>query len=437
MSAFSILFVMSLFSFALHNLKILKRLSILVFGISFGLTLNHYQIPLMGFETSSSVELFEMVLFVVLGATVLSLDEHIAITQTLFLATASVLILESFTLVSFVISFEALSIISFVLVSYMKNDKEASGAIGMFISGSFATAIIMLGVAFYLLDGHSLTQKISVNVDGFGMLGLWIVLVGLFYKLTIVPMHSWALDSYAKVRPAYAGILSGIVKTVVFLATFKMFAPFIDANFAISSSILVTLALITMTLGNFLALFTKKVEQILSYSSIAHAGYMLLAFVSVKSSYAQSGLLYMAIAYIFMQTSVFLLLDKLSNGKGNLYLEDLKGLAQKDKLSALFLTIQLFSLAGIPLLAGFMGKAVLVYAVVDANFIFVALFTLLNSALSVGYYAWIVKHFYFDTKNNEEKVVTVSKPIYVSQTIFLVGTLYFGMFAFNVFGFSF
>jgi NADH-quinone oxidoreductase subunit N len=432
MSAFTLIFIFGLVSLIIHRLNLLKSLSILILAISSALVLSHYVTPLNGFVSSSGIELFEVLMFVVLGAVILSEDEAINITQILFIASASILLLESNTLLTFVISFEAVSIISSVLVSNIKNAKEAEGAVKMFISASIATAIILLGLTFYALEGHSLNSLIDTDVKTFAIAGIWIVMMGLFYKLSIVPMHTWAADSYAQVRPSHAAILSGIVKSVVVIATFKIFSPFILNNIDISMPILVTLALVTMTLGNFLALFQKNIGRILSYSSIAHAGYMLLAFVAVESTYASTALLYMAIAYIFMQSSLFLLLDKLSNGSGNISLKDLKGLVQRDRFVALIFTIELFSLAGIPLLAGFIGKAIVVYAVVDADFIWVALFTLLNSALSVGYYAWIIKHIYFDKANSNSNITAVSKLALYSQIILLLATLYFGIFAYKI-----
>ena len=433
MSAFTLIFALGLVSLIIHRMVILKSLSILVLTLSSSLVLSHCVTPLGGFVSSDAIELFEVLLFIVLGSVILSEEEPINITQTLFIGAASVLLLESATLLTFVISFEALSIISFVLVSNIKNAKQAEGAVKMFISGSIATAIILLGLTFYGLEGHSLNSSIDSNVETYAIAGIWIVMVGLFYKLTIVPMHTWAADSYAQIRPSHSAILSGVAKSVVAIATFKMFSSFllIDINF--NTQILLTLAVITMTLGNFLALFQKKISKILSYSSIAHAGYMLLAFVAVKSSYASTGLLYVGIAYMFMQTALFLLLDKLSNGSSELALDDFRGLAKRDKLSALVFSIQLFSLAGIPLLAGFISKAVLVYAVVDAGFVVLALITLLNSALSVAYYAWIIKHIYFDKKNLQSKISSVKFAPVIAQFILLAGTIYFGIFANVVF----
>lgn len=433
MSAFVILFSSALFSFGIHKLSILKSLGMTALAVAGVLAVLGYTTPLNGFSSSSAIQLFEVMVFIVLGAVILSEDENINITQSLFIAAASVLVLESATLLTFVISFEALSIISFILVSNIKDATQAEGAVKMFISGAIATGLIVLGLTLYALEGHSLNEAVNIKAGIFGTLGLWVMLMGLFYKLTIVPMHSWAADSYAQVRPSHAAILSGVAKTVVVIATFYIFSPFILENLSFNTPILVVLSVATMTLGNVLALFQKKIGKILSYSSIAHAGYMLLAFAAVQSSYASTGLLYIAIAYIFMQTALFLLLDKLSNGASDMTLEDFKGLADKDKLSALFFTIQLFSLAGIPLLAGFISKAVLIYAVVDANLTIVALIALLNSALSVAYYAWIIKHIYFDEANRKNKIASVQKMPLIAQTVLLAGTLYFGVFAYSVF----
>jgi NADH-quinone oxidoreductase subunit N len=265
------------------------------------------------------------------------------------------------------------------------------------------------------------------------MVGLFIMIAGLFYKLTIVPMHGWAADTYALVRHSHAAILTGVAKTVVAVAMFRLFAPFLAEHLSMTVPMMAVLAVVTMTLGNFLALFQKRIARILAYSSIAHAGYMLLAFAAVKSGYASTGLLYMAIAYIFMQSAVFLLLDTLRKKYNIQTLDDIKGLAKQHKGLALFFTVQLFSLAGIPLLAGFLGKALVFYAVVDAGLWYIALIALLNSALSVGYYAWIVKHLYFDALQGEKLQVPSSRMPMISQLILLSGTLFFGIFASLVF----
>ena len=431
-SAFSLLFLLALVSLVLHRTPWLKIVAALGVVASFILTLNGYHVTLVGFGNSEAVRLFELILEIVLFAMILHEDEDLTITQTLFIGAASLLLLQSNTLLSFVISFEAVSIISIVLVSHITTAEQAEGALKMFIAASIATGILLLGTAFYMMGGGQLMEPLTTTPSTLSLAGVFIMLIALFYKLTIVPMHGWAADSYAMIRHSHAAILTALGKTVVAVATFKLFAPLLMEQLSFGLPLFALLAVVTMTLGNFMALFQQQIAKILAYSSIAHAGYMLLAFVAVQSSYASTGLLYMAIAYIFMQSAVFLLLDTLRKQYDIRTLKDISGLAEDNKLLALFFTLQLLSLAGIPLLAGFVGKAVLFYAVVDSGLWYVSLIALLNSALSVGYYAWIIKHLYFDSATKERTTFS-SKYATSSQLILMAGTLYFGIFASLVF----
>lgn len=434
LSAFSILFASALVSLAFHRKFLLKPLALLALGGAFYTIYEGSSVGLLGFGSDESIRLFELIVSLVLFAFVLHEDEDINITQILFIGASSMLLLEAQTLLSFILSFESLSLISVILVTQIKTKEHSDGAIKMFIAGSLATGILFLGVSFYLLGGGELLSGIVSEPNSFETLGLLLMLGGIFYKLTIVPFHSWAIDSYARVRETHAGVLSGVAKTVVAVATFKIFTPFLAFDIALTNPVLITLALLTMTLGNFLALFRKNLAEILAYSSIAHAGYILLAFVAIKSEFAADGILYMAIAYIFMQSAVFLVLDVLKKHYGISSLEELQGFASQNAILAFVFTLQLFSLAGIPLLAGFLGKAVVFYAVVDAGLWWVALIALLNSALSVGYYAWIVKTLYFDDLTASKRELLGIKLPLLAQFILLGGTLFFGVFAGVVFG---
>ena len=431
-SAFTLLFVMALLSIAFHRSFLLKPLALLSLATAFYTTLHGANILLIGFATDEHIKLFELVLEIVLFAIILHEKEDISITQTLFLGASSLLLLQSNTVLSFVLSFEAVSIISMVLISFIKTSAHAEGAVKMFIAGSLATGFLLLGTAFYVMGGGVLLEPLVNNGSVFTNIGIVIMFVALFYKLTIVPFHSWAVDTYALIRHSHAALLSGVAKTVAVIAVFKTFAPFLLLHVDIGVPLLATLAIITMTLGNFLALFSKNIAKILSYSSIAHAGYMLLAFVAVKSSFADEGILYMSIAYIFMQSGAFLSLDIMKKNYDISTLEELQGLASQSPLVAFFFTLQLFSLAGIPLLAGFLGKAVVFYAGVDAGLWWLVLIALLNSALSVGYYAWIIKSIYFDTGKIKKVLVEIHLPL-LAQIILASGTLYFGVYASLVF----
>ena len=421
---FYILFAFALLSIVLHRNILLKSFALFGLGLAF-----LYTLP----TASESVKLFELIVELILFAVVLHEDDEMSITQTLFIGAASILLLQSESILSFVISFEALSLISVILVSQIKTKDQAEGAVKMFIAGAMATGVLFLGLSFYVMDGGLLLEPLKTDTSTFESIGVFIMIIALFYKLTIVPFHGWAVDTYAKVSHVHGAILSGVAKTVVAIAAFKIFAPFLALHVEFSTQLIVIVAIITMTLGNFLALFRDNIAQMLSYSSIAHAGYILLAFAAVQSDYAKDGILYMSIAYIFMQSAAFLVLDILRKSYKVRTLKELSGFSAQSPLLAALFSIQLLSLAGIPLLAGFLGKAVLFYAVVDAGLWWVVLIALLNSALSVAYYAWVIKSIYFDKLEAKEVCCANTRFAMMAQIILVAGTIYFGIFAGLVF----
>jgi NADH-quinone oxidoreductase subunit N len=333
-STFSILFVFALASLLLHRSMFLKPFALLGIALGAYYTSLGSTIGLSGFSSSQTIQLFELLVEIVLFALVLHEDEDITITQVLFLGASSLLLLQSDTLMSFILSFESLSLISVILVSYIKTKDQAQGAVKMFMASGIATGILFLGVSFYVMGGGNLLAPLKSEVNTFELIGSFLMLVGIFYKLTIVPFHSWAIDTYEKVRHSHAAILSGVAKTVVALATFKIFSPFLSFHAEFAIPFLVVLSLVTMTLGNFLALYTKNLAQMLSYSSIAHAGYILLAFLALKSEYADEGILYISIAYIFMQSAAFLVLDILRKTYKVQTHEELGGFFQQNRLLA-------------------------------------------------------------------------------------------------------
>ena len=387
------------------------------------------------FSLDNATMIMEFALLATLAAVSVSLTgfERPLIAQMLFLAGISIALLESNNLFLYIVLFEALAIISYILVANIRNFFNAEGAIKAFIAGAVASGIILLGFALFSFTSDSFNYA-TMNIHGkFALIAFAIMLAGIFYKLTVVPMHAWASDTYSQVNHAAAAILSGVIKSVVLVATFKAFYKFLIAYPTATVLIFSFFAILTMTLANFMALWQKRISKILAYSSIAHSGYALIPFAAAASVYSYAGVLYYAIAYIFMQTSVFLILNDFRREAGVKYLRDIKGMGKRAPLHSLFFTIQLFSLAGIPLLAGFLAKAVAFYAGVDAGLWIVVLIAALNSALAVGYYVWIIKHLYFD-ESNSTNTIQMSAGSLIGQLILLAGTLYFGIVASGILG---
>jgi len=387
------------------------------------------------FVLNKATIIMELAMLATLAAVSLALTgfERPLIAQMLFIAGVSLALLETNNFFLFIVLFEVLAIISYVLVANIRNFYNAEGAIKAFIAGAVASGIILLGFALFSFTTDSFNYS-DMNVSGkFTLIAVAIMLAGIFYKLTIVPMHGWAADAYSQVNHAAAAILSGVIKSVVLVATFKAFYKFMIFYPLATILIFSFFAIVTMTLANFMALWQKRVSKILAYSSIAHSGYAIIPFAAAASAYSYAGVLYYAVAYIFMQTSVFLILNDLRREAGVKYLEDLKGIAKRAPLHSLFFTIQLFSLAGIPLLAGFLSKAVAFYAGVDAGLWVIVLIAALNSALAVGYYVWIIKHIYFD-ETNDNSQIKMSPGSLIGQLILLAGTVYFGIVASDILG---
>jgi len=385
------------------------------------------------FVLDKATMLMEFALLATLAAVSLALTgfERPLIAQMLFLAGVSLGLLETNNFFLYVVLFEVVAIISYILVANIRNFFNAEGAIKAFIAGAVASGIILLGFALFSFTTDSFNYA-NMNVSGkFTLIAVAIMLAGIFYKLTIVPMHGWAADAYSQVNHAAAAILSGVIKSVVLVATFKAFYKFMVAYPVATVLIFSFFAILTMTLANFMALFQKRISKILAYSSIAHSGYALIPFAAAASVYSYAGVLYYAIAYIFMQTSVFLILNDFRREAGVKYLQDIKGMGKRAPLHSLFFTLQIFSLAGIPLLAGFLAKGVAFYAGVDAGLWPIVLIAALNSALAVAYYAWIIKHIYFDEAKTNA-TIKMSAGSLIGQLILLAGTIYFGIVAADV-----
>jgi NADH-quinone oxidoreductase subunit N len=382
------------------------------------------------FASDDATRLIEYVVLLTLVAVSVSLTgfERPMLAQMLFLGGISLAILETTNMFIFIVLFEAIAIISYVLAANIRNYYNAEGAIKTFIAGAVAGGVILLGFAIFSVITPSFDYATMEVSSKYSLVAAAIMLAGIFYKLTIVPMHGWASDAYAQINHAVASILSGLIKSVILVAVFKAFYPFFKSFPSVSVLIFSFFAVVTMTLANFMALWQKRVSKVLAYSSIAHSGYALIPFAAVASKYAYSGILYYAIAYTFMQTSVFMILNGLRKDLGIKYIEDLKGLSKKSGVYAFFFTAQLFSLAGIPLLAGFLSKAVAFYAGVDAGLWPLVLVALLNSALAVAYYAWLVKHIYFDAPE-DDRTSTIPTGALIGQSILLAGTIYFGIVA--------
>jgi NADH-quinone oxidoreductase subunit N len=235
----------------------------------------------------------------------------------------------------------------------------------------------------------------SLLTDRVFLIGTGLIIVGLAFKVAAVPFHMWAPDVYEGSPTSVAGFMATAGKSAAFAALMVLFLRGIEFAGTSVSAVLAILAAASMIVGNVTAIAQNNVKRMLAYSSIAHAGYMLSG-VAAGNAEAQTGIMFYLGAYTLMNIGAFTVVGLLESedGKG-LLLDDYAGLSIRQPATAFFMSVFLFSLAGIPPLAGFFGKYYVFLAVVKADMIWLAILGVMTSLVSVYYYLRIVVQMYF------------------------------------------
>jgi len=343
-------------------------------------------------------------------------DKHVAEYYTLILlATVGMLLVAASTdLFVLYIGIEITSISSYALVGFRKKDiKGAEAATKYFIFGGLSSAFTLFGISLiYGLTG--LAGDPTTSFEGIGTavatLGdyqemLWaalvMVIVGFGFKVAMVPFHAWAPDVYEGAPSTITSLLAAGSKKMGFVAMFKFFLLAMVAIKADWEIVVGILAIITMTIGNLAALNQTNIKRMLAYSSIAQAGYILIA-IAVGTEYAVTGGILHILTHAFMKGGAFIVVATLATVAIGERIADYKGLAKRSNFMAFSMTVLLFSLAGIPPLAGFASKVVLFSSPIQGGvsgadwMIWLAVAGIINSAISLYYYARVVKYMYVD-----------------------------------------
>jgi NADH-quinone oxidoreductase subunit N len=297
------------------------------------------------------------------------------------------------------IGLEISSIASYVLAGYLRDDKRANEAsLKYFLLGSFATAFFLYGVALIYGTTGSLnlsTVRAAVSTQNapnliFTGVAAALMFVGLGFKVSASPFQIWAPDVYQGAPTPVAAFLSAGPKAAAFAVFLRIFMTAFEPIGGSWQKLVWISALLSMTIGNFAALLQNNVKRLLAYSSIAHAGYVLVALASRSDAGAAAAMFYLA-AYAFMNIGAFAVVSHLS-GKGERYLgvDDFAGLAQKQPLTAAMLSIFMLSLIGVPLTGGFFGKFYIFKAALQQHLVWLTVLGLLNSAVAAFYYLRIL-----------------------------------------------
>ncbi len=369
-------------------------------------------------------------------------DKHLAEYYTLILlATVGMMVVaSSLDLITLFVGLELASLATFTLVAFRKKDKRgAEAATKYFIIGGLSSALSLYGISLVYgvahttsLDAMSVVLAQAVGLNIVSLLAIGFLIAGFGYKVAIVPFHMWAPDVYEGAPTTVTALLAASSKKMGLAALFKIFLVGLIALRGDWTVVAAIVAVITMTVGNILALSQTNMKRMLAYSSIAQAGYMLIA-IPVATQYGLAGGMFQIVTHAFMKGGAFIVVAALAQVALGEQLADYKGLAKRAPLLALSMGILLFSLAGIPPLSGFDSKFVLFSSAVAASNIpgydwlwILALAGVLNSALSLYYYARVVKYMYVD-EGPRDKVV-VPRSMAVAIAICVVATVVIGVF---------
>jgi len=323
--------------------------------------------------------------------------------------------------ISLLVAMELMTIPSYYLILSRMNHETIEAAAKYFFNGALATGFFLLGLMIiYSITGDFNFSAINkaLHSDGWGLLyislGFIFILASIGFKLSFTPFHFYAPDVYTGSPPCITSYLAGITKSAVVVPIIRIFFEAFQFQKEDWAILLALLAVLTMTIGNLLALAQKNLLRILAYSSVAHAGYLLIGFASAVSPLAITGIVYQAAAYILMKAGAFLIVALLIYYYGIRTREEIRGFAKVNPFMAFVFTILLLSLAGVPPTAGFIAKVYLFQAAVDAGMAWLAFIGLINSAFALAYYLWIIKEMYL------EEPQEITKP---SSKTFLMPTL--------------
>lgn len=323
---------------------------------------------------------------------------------------AMTLMASSASLLMIYLSIEFLSYTSYLLTGFLREDKKSNeAAIKYFLYGAITSAVMLYGLSLlYGISGSlnlaDMTATFSNTVDpsvrSVALVSFALVLAGLGFKISLVPFHQWAPDAYEGAPTPVTAFLSVGPKAVGFAVLLRVALTALPIFREAWIPLLAVISIITMTLGNLVALRQTNIKRLLAYSSIAQAGYMLIGLVAVNltgsSPFAGlNGVLIYLFAYLFTNLGAFICVIAIENATGAVNIEDYAGLVKRAPYVAALFIIFFLSLAGIPPTAGFIGKFFVFGAALREGFLTLAAIGVLNSIVSVFYYFAVIRAAFF------------------------------------------
>ena len=375
-------------------------------------------------ENAQSGEYYALILFSVVGQCIL--------------ATASDLIMVF-------IGLEISSIASYILAGYLRDDRRNNeSALKYFLLGSFATAFLLYGIAWiYGLVGATNLDEIRRVLDlgqrPVALVGLAMALlfVGFAFKVSVAPFQIWAPDVYQGAAAPVSAFLSAGPKAAAFAVFFRVFMT----SFRPMNDRWIWLvwgcALLTMIVGNFAALLQTNVKRLLGYSSIAHAGYVMIALTAASDIGISAAMFYLA-SYALMNIGAFAVISHVaSRNERYVKIEDFAGLGRREPVIAALLAIFVFSLIGVPLTGGFFGKFYVFQAALNSHLVWLTVLGLINSAIAAYYYLKIIVAIYMrEPGPAAEQLPKLAPSLGIAIWASAIGTLILGIFPSAILSFA-
>ena len=426
-------------------------LSIVALVVTGFVALNGWNNPQAGFAGSvlfdNFATFFSMICLTAAGLTILMSDDYLKregypvseYYPLILFTTAGAMWMASGTdLMTIFLGLEVLSVSLYVLAGFFRNQTRSNEAgLKYFFLGAFSTGFLLYGVALiYGVTGTTKLDGIAAYVLGnpgaamntMFIAGGLLLLVGFLFKIAAAPFHMWTPDVYQGAPTPITAFMSAGPKAAAFAALMRVAIIGLDGLQSELTSLFWVLAVLTMTIGNFIALSQKDLKRMLAYSSISHAGYAMVGLVA-WNQIGLSAILFYMLVYTFMNMGAFAVLILIGKkGEDNLTLDGVAGLGYKRPVLGIVLTIFLFSLMGLPPTAGFTAKFYIFAGAIEAGYIWLAVLGVLNSAVSLYYYLRVMVQMYFKDPEEDFTWVSINVPTAISIGISVIGVLYLGVF---------
>lgn len=337
------------------------------------------------------------------------------------------------------IALETFSLSLIILAGmFRENPHSMEASIKYFLLGAFASGFFIYGAA--LIYGATGTVSLlpmaealeTAAADPATRALLWagvpLLLVGFGFKLSLVPFHMWTPDVYQGAPTTVTAFMSVGTKTAMFGALIRVFFVALPSAWDEAAGVLALLAVLTMTVGNLTALSQTSLKRMLGYSSIAHAGYVLAALVPRTPDAVDAALFYL-FAYAFMNVGAFIIIIAIEKGfETDIERSQLRGASAKWPALAGFMALFLFSLSGIPPLAGFFGKFLIFRVLIDGGWTWLAVAVVLNSAVSAYFYLRVIVTMYFRPADGDAQIPQSTRVLYMGMAAAGAMVLVIGLF---------